>query len=176
VSIRRARSKRSSSVSIQSTIVVVPIGSTIDPGCDFGFQQLERRGYKVRLVHWLSAMAGGPSVLHEYGPGTTGSAAGWSSWRVGEPGGVFRNKCSNGKDLHLARRLANCSPIGEQLASGGYLGAKTTEGISFGARQASGQWLASWREPPLGRNALLSGLIAKKRRRYAADGPPTCHR
>ena len=39
-----------------SRVVLVPVGSAIDPACDDGLRELERRGYAVRRVRGYSAI------------------------------------------------------------------------------------------------------------------------
>lgn len=39
-----------------SCVVLVPIGGAVDPGCDDGLRELERRGYRVWRVRGYSAI------------------------------------------------------------------------------------------------------------------------
>ncbi|MBX9583139.1 MAG: hypothetical protein K2X87_22760 [Gemmataceae bacterium] len=44
-------------------VVLVPVGSHIDPGCEAGLQELERRGYAVRRVYGYSQIDVGRNQL-----------------------------------------------------------------------------------------------------------------
>src|SRR5437588_3379557 len=46
-----------------SCVVLVPVGGTIDPGCEQALQGLEQRGYPVRRVSGFSAIDLGRCVL-----------------------------------------------------------------------------------------------------------------
>jgi hypothetical protein len=46
-----------------SCVVLVPIGGAVDPGCDDGLRELEKRGYPVWRVRGYSAARDGRRIM-----------------------------------------------------------------------------------------------------------------
>ena len=79
-------------------VILVPVGGTLDPGCEDGLRELERRGYPVRRVRGFSqeAFQPLPSSFPRMQPSRQRRRAGavlakhgdsWQSCHAGDPEG-----------------------------------------------------------------------------------------